>query len=99
MPLFAALFTVLLILRSTAEGPIEKIDLDAVYRIKEEGLQRSRIMETTSYLTDVYGPRLTGSPEIKEAADWAQKAMKEWGFANVHVEAFPFGRGWQNQRF
>src|SRR5438128_12028218 len=77
----------------------EKVDLDAVYRIKDEGLQRSRVMETTSYLTDVYGPRLTGSPNIKEAADWAQKTMKEWGLANVHVEAFPFGRGWQNQRF
>src|SRR6476659_4663652 len=77
----------------------ERVDLDAVYRIKEEGLQRSKVMETVSYLTDVYGPRLTGSPNIKEAADWAQKTMKEWGLANVHVETWPFGRGWQNQRF
>ena len=43
-------------------------------------------MEIESYLTDVYGPRLTGSPNIKEAADWAQKTMKEWGLANVHLE-------------
>ena len=77
----------------------EKIDLDAIYRIKEEGLQRSKVMEIESYLTDVYGPRLTGSPNIKEAADWAQKTMKEWGLANVHLETLPFGRGWQNQRF
>src|SRR4029453_8561779 len=77
----------------------ERVDLDAVYRIKEEGLQRSKVMETESYLTDVYGPRLTGSPNIKEAADWAQKTMKEWGLANVHLESWPFGRGWQNQRF
>ena len=56
-------------------------------------------MEVESYLTDVYGPRLTGSPNIKEAADWAQKTMKEWGLANVHLESLPFGRGWQNQRF
>ena len=76
----------------------EKIDLDAVYRIKEEGLQRSKVMEIESYLTDVYGPRLTGSPNIREAADWAQKTMKEWGLANVHLETWPFGRGWQNQR-
>src|SRR4030095_11985964 len=34
-----------------------------------------------------------------EAADWAQKAMKGFGLANVHVEPFPFGRGWQNERF
>src|SRR6184192_3978601 len=76
----------------------DKIDLDAVYRIKEEGLQRSKVMEIESYLTDVYGPRLTGSPNIREAADWAQKTMNEWGLANVHVETWPFGRGWQNQR-
>ena len=77
----------------------EKLDLDAIYRIKDEGLQRSKVMEIESYLTDVYGPRLTGSPNIKEAGDWAMKTMKEWGLANVHSEAWPFGRGWQNQRF
>src|SRR5205085_7647458 len=78
----------------------EKLDLDAFYRIKQEGLgSSSKVMEVTSYLTDVYGPRLTGSPNIKEAADYAQKTMRDWGFANVHVEAFPFGRGWQNDWF
>src|SRR4026208_764574 len=77
----------------------EKLDLDAIYRIKDEGLQRSKVMEIESYLTDVYGPRLTGSPNIKEAADWAQKTMREWGVGNVHLETWPFGRGWQNERF
>ena len=77
----------------------EKLDLDAVYRIKEEGLQRSKVMEIESYLTDVYGPRLTGSPNMKEAGDWAMKTMKDWGLTNVHEEAWPFGRGWQNRRF
>ena len=72
----------------------ERIDLDAIYRIKEEGLQRSKVMEITSYLSDVYGPRLTNSPEIKEAAEWAQKTMREWGLSNVHTENWPFGRGW-----
>ena len=91
---------VLAALPFAADWPItEKIDLDAVYRIKEEGLQRSKVMDTESYLTDVYGPRLTGSPNIKEAAEWAQKTMKGWGLANVHLETFPFGRGWDNQRF
>ena len=56
-------------------------------------------MEIESYLTDVYGPRLTGSPNYKEAADWAMKTMKEWGLSNVHTETFPFGRGWENRRF
>ncbi|HEY7292694.1 MAG TPA: M20/M25/M40 family metallo-hydrolase [Vicinamibacterales bacterium] len=76
----------------------DHLDLDAVYRIKDEGLQRSKVMEIESYLTDVYGPRLTGSPNIKEAGDWAQKTMKDWGLVNVHEETWPFGRGWQNQK-
>jgi len=56
-------------------------------------------MEIESYLTDVYGPRLTGSPNMTEAGEWAQKTMKDWGLANVHLESWPFGRGWQNQMF
>ena len=92
-------FAVVVGLPLAAQWPAERIDFDAVYRIKEEGLQRSKVMETESYLTDVYGPRLTGSPNIREAADWAQKTLKTWGLANVHLETWPFGRGWQNQRF
>jgi hypothetical protein len=96
----AVLFAASIGLPLAADWPLtEKLDLDAVYRIKDEGFQRSKVMEIESYLTDVYGPRLTGSPNIKEAADWAQKAMKDWGLANVHVETWPFGRGWQNQRY
>jgi carboxypeptidase Q len=97
---FTAAIAILVGLPLAADGPVsEKLDLDAIYRIKEEGLQRSQVMEIESYLTDIYGPRLTGSPNIQEAADWAQKTMKEWGLANVHLETWPFGRGWQNQRF
>jgi carboxypeptidase Q len=85
---------------SAAEWPsTERVDLDAVYRIKDEAFERSQVMEIESYLTDVYGPRLTGSPNIKEAADWAQTRLRQWGLANVHLERFPFGRGWQNERF
>ena len=96
----AILLPVSFALPLSAQWPItEKLDLDAIYRIKDEGLQRSKVMEIESYLTDVYGPRLTGSPNIKEAGDWAMKTMKDWGLANVHEESWPFGRGWQNQRF
>jgi carboxypeptidase Q len=95
-----AVMAILVGLPLAAEWPItEKVDLDAIYRIKEEGLQHSKVMEIESYLTDVYGPRLTNSPNIREAADWTQKTMKEWGLANVHSESWSFGRGWQNQRF
>jgi carboxypeptidase Q len=95
-----AVLAVVVGLPLAADWPVtEKLDLDAVYRIKDEGLQRSKVMEIESYLSDVYGPRLTGSPNIKEAAEWAQTTMKNWGLANVHLEPWPFGRGWQNQRF
>jgi len=67
--------SLLVALPLAAQWPVtEKLDLDAIYKIKEEGLQRSKVMEIESYLTDVYGPRLTGSPNYNEAADYAQEA-------------------------
>ena len=98
----AALTAVLLALVAlplAAQRPAgERVDLDAIYRLKTEGLQHSKVMELESYLTDVYGPRLANSPEIKEAGEWAMKTMKEWGLASVHEEPWHFGRGWHNQR-
>ena len=77
---------------------VDKADYDAIFKIKEEGLQRSKVMEITSYLTDVYGGRLTNSPSHRAAAEYAQKLMTEWGLANVKSEPFPFGQGWSNER-
>ena len=95
-----ALLGLFLVIPATAQMPPEKVDLDAIYRIKNEGLNHSQIMETVGYLTDVYGGRLTGSPQIKAAADWTQKKLKEWDVANVHLEKWgPFGRGWTNETF
>ena len=63
-----------------AQAPApERVDLDAVYRIKDEGLQRSQVMDTAWYLTEVHGPRLTNSPNIRAAADWADGPADEWG--------------------
>jgi hypothetical protein len=77
----------------------ERLDLDALYRLKDEGLQRSQVMETASYLTDVYGPRLTNSPNIRAAAKWTTMKMTEWGLTNVKLEPWgPFGRGWSNEK-
>lgn len=95
----AVALAALVVLPLAAQRPApEKIDLDAVYRIKDEGLSRSKVMEIESYLTDVYGPRLTGSSNIIEAADYAQKTLRGWGVANVRLETWPFGRGWQNRK-
>ena len=68
-------------------------------RIRREGMENSQIMRTVHYFTDVYGPRLTGSPNHKAAADWAVKTMKEWKFDNAALEAWDFGHpGWVNER-
>src|SRR5271169_5061028 len=75
-------------------------DAAAISKIQDEGFQRSHIMEVLSYLTDVYGARLTNSPNIREAADYAVKTLGSWGLANVHQETWgPFGRGWSNELF
>src|SRR4030095_4364480 len=68
---------------------------DPIVRIKEEGLKRSHVMETLSYLSDVIGPRLTGSPNMKRANEWTRDQLAKWGLQNAHLEAWgPFGRGW-----
>jgi hypothetical protein len=73
---------------------------DPIERIKDEGMNRSQVMQTLSYLTDVIGPRLTGSPNLKRANEWTRDKMKEWGLENAHLEAWgPFGRGWSLQSF
>jgi hypothetical protein len=92
--------TLSLTIYAGAQAPREPVDQEMVARIKEEGLQRSQVMETLSYLTDVYGPRLTGSPEIKRASEWAISKMTQWGLADAHLEAWgPFGRGWSLEGF
>jgi carboxypeptidase Q len=78
----------------------ERVDLEAVYKIKDEGLQRSQVMDTLWYLTDVYGPRLTNSPNIRAAAAWTTKRMGEWGLSQPRQEVWgQFGRGWVNEKF
>ena len=78
----------------------EKIDHDAIYRIKAEGFQQSQVMNIMSWLTDVYGPRLTNAPGFRKAGDWAVKEMTAWGLANVKLEPWgPFGKGWTNDKF
>jgi len=76
------------------------VDTTAMSAIKEEALKHSEVMKTLSYLTDVYGPRLTWSAEYREAAQWASGKMKEWGLQNVHFENWaPLGKGWTLKKF
>jgi hypothetical protein len=72
-------------------------DYNAIYKIKDEGFNRSQVMEIESYLADVYGPRVTNSPNVRAAGEWTMGKMKEWQLTNVHEETWPFGRGWSNE--
>ena len=68
-------------------------------KIRKEGMEKSQILRTLHFLTDVYGPRLTGSPNLKAAGEWAIKQMQGWGLENGHLEPWDFGHtGWANER-
>lgn len=74
-------------------------DEDVRSRIRKEGMEHSQIMRTVHMLTDVYGPRLTGTPNHKRAAQWAISQMQSWGLMNGHLEPWDFGHpGWLNER-
>jgi hypothetical protein len=81
----------------------EAIDYSAVAKIRDEGMNRSQVMDIASWLTDVHGPRLSGSPNIQKAGEWAVAKMKEWGLVNVALEPWTnnggFTRGWSNDKF
>ncbi len=101
------LFVVVLVGAASAASPAaglgqegEPVDLEAIYKIKQEGFQRSEVMEVMSWLTDVHCPRLTGSPGLLAAAEWATEWLQERGITDVTLEAWgPFGRGWTNDKF
>jgi hypothetical protein len=77
----------------------EPVDQAMIARLRSEEQERSNVLETYRTLTDVIGPRLTGSPAFKRAADWTRDRLAQWGMSNVVEESFPFGRGWTLEKF
>ena len=67
----------------------EKVYWDVVSRIREEGFERSKVMEYVWYLTDVFGPRFTASPNMRDAQNWSKTTMDEIGLVNTALE--PWG--------
>jgi len=73
---------------------------DPIERIKDEGKNRSQVMQTLSYLSDVIGPRLTNSPGMKRANEWTRDQLTKWGLQNARLEPWgPFGKGWTLKKF
>ena len=73
-------------------------EASVVAAIKAEGLRRSQAPQLFHMLTDVIGPRLSGSPAHLAAARWAADRFKEWGLVDARLEPFQFGRGWTLER-
>ena len=77
----------------------EKIDQDIQWKIRREATENSQILRTLHFLTDVYGPRLTGSPNLKAAQEWVVQETTRWGLKNAHLEPWNFGHpGWANEK-
>ena len=77
----------------------ERPDEAVFWKIRQEGTANSQILRTLHMLTDVHGPRLTGSPNLKAAGDWAIQQMQAWGLKNGHLDPWNFGYpGWTNER-
>ena len=86
----AAIFLTITTTLTAADNP----DLQIVTRIRQEGFRNSKVMDVAQSLTDVLGPRLTGSPGMKKANEWTRDKLMEFGLANAHLEGYEFGRGW-----
>lgn len=89
----------LTLLLSQVVLPQERVDEQMVARIKAEGFQKSQAMDTLAYLTDVFGGRLTGSPQLKQAQIWARDKMTAFGLSNSKLERWGSFNGWNIERF
>ncbi len=77
----------------------EKVDLEMVKKIRQEGLNNSKVMDIAFNLTDANGPRLQGSPGFMRAANYSKNKLNEWGLADAKLEAWgEFGKGWELQK-
>jgi hypothetical protein len=92
------LLFVLSVVGLAAQAP-ERVDADAIARIREQGLKQSKVMDHLFQMTDVHGPRLTGSPGFEAAGDWAVATLKSWGLQNARKERWPYGTGWSLSAF
>jgi hypothetical protein len=75
----------------------EPVDLDAVNKIRTEAFKRSQVMDTAWYLCERIGPRVTGSPQHRQATEWTRDKLAEWGL-KAWLEGHEFDHGWSLER-
>ena len=92
---FVAGMSLVLIAASSLRAE-EPVHWDVVQQIREEAFERSQIMETASWLTDVYGPRNSKSTGYRQAAEWAKGQLEKYGLSDARLEPFEFAVGWEN---
>lgn len=88
-----------LVAASLFASPAQSQSQSDLAKIRDEGLNHSHALEFFDHLTNIIGPRLTGSPKFKEAVDWTEATLKSVGLSSVHQESWPFGRGWALEKF
>ncbi len=94
------IYAVLFPIFALGQGAVYTAPKDDIDKIRDEGMNRSQVMQTLSYLSDVIGPRLTASPGMKRGNEWTRDTLAKWGMMNAHLESWgPFGRGWRLKRF
>src|SRR5215216_3718279 len=92
-------FALLILQFAAMPGSLLAQSTDIFAAIRKEGMERSKILNTMHYFSDLYGPRLTGSPNHVAAAKWGVQEMKSWGFDNTYLEPWEFGHpGWVSER-
>jgi carboxypeptidase Q len=77
----------------------ESVDREMIAKIRDEGMNRSQALKVFTHFTEVIGPRLTGSPQVKAASEYGKMRLTEWGLENPRLEAWEFGRGWSLEKF
>lgn len=88
-----------LLITTLAINAQEKVDQTMVNKIKKEGFDNSKVMDIAFHLTDVNGPRLSGSPGLLKASNWAKTEMTKWGLTSAALEPWgEFGKGWELQK-
>jgi hypothetical protein len=89
-------FATTLTVTGAGQAPVDPATLGL---IRQEAIQRSQAMDHVWWLSEVHGPRVTGTPGFAAASEWAMGRFKEWGLSGIRQERFPFGQGWEIVRF
>src|SRR5262245_29813096 len=96
---FLTTMSCLFIALSIAAQTPERINVEAIEKIKAEASRQSQAMEIARNLTNVYGARLTNSPSIKAAGEYVRSKLVQWKLDDVRLEMWNFGNGWTNEKF